>query len=52
MFLVFSELFLFVAEKNVLTLSQNLATVMKQRHSILMAKQADFPRLDKKLRES
>ena len=52
MFLVFSELFLFVVSKNKIPLLQNLATVMRQRNSTLMAKLADFPRLDNTLKES
>ena len=38
-----------VVSKNVLTLLQNLATVVRQRQSTLMAKLADFSRLDKVL---
>ena len=41
-----------VVSKNVLTLFQNLAMVMRQRNSTLMAKPADFSRLDKDLWES
>ena len=53
MFLVFSELFFIcVVSKNVLTLLQNLAMVVRQIQSILMAKLADFSRLDKALSES
>ena len=49
-FLVFSELFFnCVVSKNMLTLFQNLATVMRQRHCNLMAKLANFSRLDKLL---
>ena len=52
-FLGFSELFFScVVFKNILALFQNLATVMRQRHSILMAKPTDFSRLDKDLWES
>ena len=50
MFLVFlSYFFSFVVSKNVLTLFQNLATVMRQRQSTLMAKLADPSRFDKLL---
>ena len=38
--------------KNSLTLLQNLARVVRQRQSTLMAKLADFPRLDNTLKES
>ena len=49
----FSELFFScVVSKNVLTLFQNLAMVMRQRKCTLMAKPTDFSRLDKVLRES
>ena len=51
-FLVFTELLLFVVSENKIPLLQNLATVVRQRQSTLMAKLADFPRLDKNLRES
>ena len=50
-FFGFSELFFScVVSKNVLNLFQNLATVMRQRHSTLMAKPANFSRFDKVLR--
>ena len=53
MFLVFSELFFIgVVSKNVLTLLQNLATVVRQRQSTLMAKPAVLSRLDEDLSES
>ena len=49
-FWFFSELiFSCVVSENVLTLFQNLATVMRQRQSTLMAKLADLSRLDKLL---
>ena len=49
-FLGFSELFFScVVSKNFLTLFQNLAKVMRQRKSTLMAKPTDFSRLDKAL---
>ena len=52
-FFGFSELFFScVVSKNILTLFQNLVTVMRQRQSTLMAKSADLSRLDKILRES
>ena len=50
---MFSQLFFsFVVSKNMLTLLQNLAMVMRQRQSTLMAKPTDLSRLDKVLRES
>ena len=49
-FLGFSELFFScMVFNNILTLFQNLATVMRQRQFNLMAKLADFSRLDKVL---
>ena len=52
-FLGFSELFFScMVSKNILTLFQNFATAKRQRQSTLMAKPADFSRLDKGLRES
>ena len=49
-FLGFSELFFScVVFKNILTLFQNLATVMRPRQCTLMAKLANFSRLDKVL---
>ena len=49
-FLGFSELFFScVVSKNILTLLQNLAMIMRQRNCTLMAKLADFSRLDKAL---
>ena len=38
--------------KNILTLFKNLAKVARQRQSTLMAKPADFSRLDEVLRET
>ena len=47
-FLVFSEFFFScVVFKNILTLFQNLPTVMRQRQSTLMAKPTNFSRFDK-----
>ena len=47
-FLLFSEIiFSCVVSKNMLTLFQNLATVMRQRQSTPMVEPVDFPRLDK-----
>ena len=47
-FFGFCELFFCcVVSKSVLNLFQNLATVMRQRQSTLMAKPADLSRLDK-----
>ena len=52
-FLGFSELFFScIVFKNILTLFQNLAKVVRQRQSNLMAKPADFSRLYKDLWES
>ena len=49
----FSKLFFScMVFKNILTLFQNLAMVMRQRQFTLMAKPADLSRLDKVLRES
>ena len=49
-FLGFSELFFScMVFKNILTLFQNLAMVMRQRQFTLMAKLADLSRLDKVL---
>ena len=49
-FWCFSELFFScVVSNNILTLFQNLATVMIQRKSTLMAKPTDLSRLDKLL---
>ena len=48
-FLGFLSYFSVVVCKNVLTMFQNLARVMRQRECTLMAKLADFPRLDKAL---
>jgi len=48
-FLGFLSYFSVVVCKNVLTLFQNLATIMRQRECTLMAKLADFPRLDEDL---
>ena len=46
----FSELFLSgVVFKNVLTLFQNLATVMRQKQSTLMAEPAEVSRFDRLL---
>ena len=48
-----SELFFIcMVFNNNLTLFQNLATIMRQRQSTLMAKPTDLSRLDKVLRES
>ena len=52
-FLGFSKLFFScMVFKNILTLFQNLAMIMRQKEFILMAKQTDLSRLDKVLRES
>ena len=52
-FLGFSESFFScVFFKNILTLFQNLAKVVRQRKSTLMAKPADFSKLDEVLRET
>ena len=52
-FRCFSELFFScVVSKNILTLFQNLAMVMRQRKPTLMANPTDFSRLDKVLGES
>ena len=51
-FWYFLSYFLFVVPKNKLPLHKKFATVVRQRHSTLMAKLADFQRLDKVLRES
>ena len=52
-FLGFSKLFFScMVFKNILTLFQNLATVMRQKEFTLMAQPTDLSRLDKVLRES
>ena len=51
-FWYFLSYFISVVSKNVLTLLQNLATVVIQRQSTLMAKLAVFSRLDEVLSES
>ena len=48
-FWYFPQLFLFMFSKNKLPLFQNLAMVVRQRQSTLMAKPVDFSRLDKVL---
>ena len=52
-FLSFSKSFFsFLVVKNILIFFQNLAKVVRQRQSTLMAKPTDFSRLDEVLRET